>query len=29
MKESTSLAAEVAAYFDRRNLTYDTGEFHP
>ena len=27
--DSNDLAATVAAYFDRRSSTYDTGEFHP
>jgi ubiquinone/menaquinone biosynthesis C-methylase UbiE len=29
MNDSDRLAAEVAAYFDRRSATYDTGDFHP
>ena len=29
MSESANLAAEVAAYFDNRSPTYDTGDFHP
>jgi ubiquinone/menaquinone biosynthesis C-methylase UbiE len=29
MDDGDNLAAEVAAYFDRRSATYDTGDFHP
>jgi ubiquinone/menaquinone biosynthesis C-methylase UbiE len=29
MSDRGNLAADVAAYFDRRSTTYDTGDFHP
>ena len=29
MHDSGNLAADVAAYFDRRSATYDAGDFHP
>jgi len=29
MNNNCNLAAEVAAYFDRRSATYDAGDFHP
>ena len=29
MSDGANLTAEVAAYFDRRSPTYDTGDFHP
>nr|WP_294502727.1 methyltransferase domain-containing protein [uncultured Rhodopila sp.] len=29
MNDNSDLAAEVAAYFDRRSATYDAGDFHP